>query len=106
MIESLFGILLNLLGQPWLAPALTFIIGLAFPQPQVFANLWAFVMGARKKADEIEALIDAMDAVLKANGVIPANAPKLSAEQVKAVLEGKVDVAKVAAERKVQMANL
>ena len=60
-------------------------------------------MGAKTALSQV---IDAIDAILKANGVIPADAPKLSEKEVRGVLSGSVNVDTLAKAQRARLAAL
>jgi hypothetical protein len=103
MFESILVAVLAFIQSPLFATAVAFLIGWAFPQPAVFERLWSLVMSGRSALDRVEEIIDTVDAVLKANGVIPTNAPKLSKDDVSAVMKGKMSTSDLQALQKARM---
>lgn len=103
MFESIFLAVMGIITSAWFAPLLTFIFGSLAGQMPMVQRLWGVVMGVREKLDQVEELIDTIDAVLKANGVIPADAPKLAKDEIKAVLDGSMTVGTLAIAHKARL---
>lgn len=104
MVETLLAALLGFVNSPYFYPALTFLLGwLGLGQPTWAGQFWSYVMGAKTALSQV---IDAIDAILKANGVIPADAPKLTEGEVRAVLNGSVDVDTLAKAQRARLAAM
>jgi hypothetical protein len=104
MFEAFIAAVMAFVNSTYFYPLLTFVLGwLGLGQPTWAAALWAYVMGAKTALSEV---IDAIDAILKANGVIPADAPKLTVKEVSSVLNGSVDVDTLAKAQRARLAAL
>lgn len=67
-------------------PLLALGIGWVLPQPAVVGRLWGFVMGGSKAVDRLQEVVNTVDAVLKARGIIDKDA----ADAVVADIDAKV----------------
>jgi hypothetical protein len=104
MFEALLAAVMSFINSPYFYPALTFLFGwLGLGQPTWIASIWSTITGAKTAISEI---IDAIDAILKANGVIPADAPKLTEGEVRAVLRGEINVDTLAKAQRAKLAAL
>src|SRR5688572_20406718 len=106
MVEMILAGLLSILNSAWFTPLLVWVLGMATGQLPLVQRIWGYVMGARKSMDKVEELIDLIDATLKANNIIPPDAPKMEVAQVKAMLAGKVSAEDLAKGHALKMAGV
>lgn len=104
MFETAIAAIVSFINSQYFGMLLTLLIGwLGLQQPSWAAALWSYVLGTKNALVQV---IDAIDAILKANGVIPADAPKLTEKEVRAVLDGSVDVDTLAKAQRARLAAL
>jgi hypothetical protein len=87
LFESIIAALMGILNSSWFPVLVSFLVGSFSSQLPLVQRLWGYVMGVRQQLDNVEQVIDTVDAVLKANGVIPADAPKMSADAMRLQLK-------------------
>jgi ATP/maltotriose-dependent transcriptional regulator MalT len=103
MLEAILAAIMAVLQAPWFAPLLTMVLGWLLPQPAFIQKVWTGVMGVRHSLDKVEEIIDTVDAVLKSNGIISKDTPKLSSQEVQAVVNGQRTVEEVGKAQKARM---
>jgi hypothetical protein len=107
MLESFLAALLALYNSPYFVPVLSFILGwLGLGQPEWMVKIRDFLLGIKDQLGGLDVIINAIDAILKANGVVPADAPRLTAKEVKAVLDGSVNVDTLAKAQRAKLAAM
>jgi hypothetical protein len=79
-------------ASPWLPPVIALLVGWGLPTPAWLAWVWGGVMSFRGELTTIGQLIDTINTILQANGLIPVDGPKVTEAQVRQVLEGKVSL--------------
>jgi len=89
---QILALIQNAAASPWLPPVIALIVGWGLPTPSWLAWLWGGVMGFRAELTTIGQLIDTINTILQANGLIPVDGPKVTEKQVRDVLEGKVSL--------------
>ncbi len=83
----------QLFANPYITHTLVFVGGwLSLKQPGLIAALWAKVMQVDSVVQQAEAMIKTLDAMLKMNGLIPADTPVPPVADVQAVVTGDVTV--------------
>lgn len=84
-----------LLANPWVTHLLAIIAGwLGLAQPALIANLWAKILGVASTVGKAQDIIKLIDAMLKAHGLVPPDAPVATANTIMGVANGSVSVAR------------
>ena len=87
---QILALIQNAAASPWLPPVIALIVGWGLPVPSWLAWVWSGVMGVRAELDTLGQLIDTINAILVANGLISVDGPKVSEAELREVLEGRV----------------
>jgi hypothetical protein len=92
-MEWLISALFAFFHSAYFPYVIAFILGwLGLGQPKWMVTVRNLLLGIRNQAENLDVIINTIDAIIKANGVVPADAPRLTAKEVQAVLDGNINV--------------